>query len=185
MQARRGTRDDIPAVMRIVHLVVPQMERQNNFQWGEKNSEGVFYPNEAAFEQDCTDGTLWIVEGTLPGSDESTVVGMAALTVDQPDEYGPAGLDLNLPAVVPHRMAVHPDMHGKGVANLLYTKAEDLAREIGWDRIRVDTCTRNGPMTGLIQKLGYTRYGEFTFPGKAEGLIFVAFEKILLQTGDK
>jgi len=174
LQARRGNAGDVSQIMSIVNAVVPLMERTGNFQWGSNNKLGTFYPNEEAFEKDAHDGTLWVVET------EGKVVGVAALTVDQPDEYGTAGLDLEVPAVVPHRLAVHPDYHGRGIANLLYSKAEDLAKEVGWDRVRVDTCTINKPMNSLIQKLGYKRYGEFTFPNKADGLFFVAYEKILL-----
>ena len=178
--ARRGLEGDVPAIMALVHAVVPIMEACHNFQWGSNNAANKFYPSDIDFMRDVKDGTLWVIDGVLPNSTESTVVGVAALTVDQPDEYGEAGLDLSLPAVVPHRMAVHPDYQGRGVAQQLYAKAEDLAREVGWNRVRVDTCTRNAPMNALIQKLGYTRQEqEFTFPGKADGLMFCAYEKIL------
>jgi GNAT superfamily N-acetyltransferase len=178
--ARRGLESDVPAIMALVHAVVPIMEACHNYQWGANNTEGRFYPNVADFEIDAKNGTLWVIDGQLPTSTESTVVGVAALTVDQPDEYGVAGLDLNLPAVVPHRMAVHPDYQGRGVAKQLFAKAEDLAREVGWNRVRVDTCTRNTPMNSLIEKLGYTRQDTtFTFPGKAPGLMFCAYEKVV------
>jgi GNAT superfamily N-acetyltransferase len=163
--------------MSIVRQVVPMMEAVHNYQWGSNNKTGTFYPDEAAFSQDLADGTLWVVEDT----EASIVVGVAALTVDQPDEYGEAGLDLSLPAVVPHRLAVLPQSQGRGVARLLYSKAEDLAREVGWNRVRVDTCTLNGPMNSLIQSLGYSpAKRDFTFPGKADGLRFCAYEKELV-----
>ena len=166
--------------MHIVRAVVPTMESVGNFQWGSNNAAGVFYPNEESFAQDFRDGTLWVVEDELSADGGGpSVVGVAALTVDQPEEYGAAGLDLNTPSVVPHRLAVHPAMQGRGVARMLYNKAELMAQECGWDRVRVDTCTINVPMNKLIQSLGYKRYGEFTFPGKADGLRFVAYEKVL------
>lgn len=208
---RRGTLDDIPQIMQIVRAVVPIMEAVNNFQWGSHNKFGVFYPNEESFTQDVNDGTLWVVESDtdLP-SGESSVVAVAALTVDQPEEYIAAGLDLSIPAVVPHRLAVHPAFQGHGLANLLLDKAEDLAHQCGWTRVRIDTCARNpgtssnakfifiladfspllfsltpttsdsaAGMNKLIKKKGYVQHGDFLIDGKAEGMVFIAYEKIL------
>ena len=176
---RRGTLQDVPEIMAIVRAVVPLMHAQDNYQWGDKNRDGIFYPNEEAFVGDATDGTLWVVEGPMAEGGRTCVLAAAALTVDQPEEYGGAGLDLSVPAVVPHRLAVHPAMHGRGLARQLFQKAEGLARECGWSKVRVDTSTRNAAMNALIDKLGYVQHGEFTFDGKAEGMRFTAYEKSL------
>jgi GNAT superfamily N-acetyltransferase len=124
---RRGTQQDVAEIMAIVRAVVPLMHAQDNYQWGDKNRDGIFYPNDEAFEGDATDGTLWVVEGSMAEGGPTCVLAAAALTVDQPEEYGGAGLDLSVPAVVPHRMAVHPAMHGRGLARQLFEKAEGLA----------------------------------------------------------
>lgn len=177
---RLGKLEDVPEIMAIVRAVVPMMNAQENYQWGDKNRDGIFYPNNEVFLSDAADGTLWVVEGPMFEGGPTCVLAAAALTVDQPQEYAGAGLDLSVPAVVPHRMAVHPSMHGRGLARQLFDKAEGLARECGWSKVRVDTSTRNAAMNALVAKLGYVRHGEFEFDGKAEGMLFAAFEKSLL-----
>lgn len=180
MKMRKGRREDVIRIMEIVHMVVPLMEASANYQWGSKNQDCSFYPDTQDFEADADAGTLWVIEGQLDGSADPCILAAAALTADQPEEYGTMGMDLTVPAVVPHRLAVHPMVHGRGLARKLFLKAEELARESGCDLVRVDTSTRNAAMNALIQSIGYERRGgDFSFPGKAEGMRFAAYEKRL------
>lgn len=62
---------------------------------------------------------------------------MAALTTDQDAEYAQADWDATEPALVTHRLAVHPDFQGRGVAAALLTWAENLALQRGLRVLRV------------------------------------------------
>jgi GNAT superfamily N-acetyltransferase len=48
--------------------------------------------------------------------------------MDASPEYADCGWDLEEKCIIPHRVAVHPDYMGKGVAKLMFAKAEDLAK---------------------------------------------------------
>lgn len=164
---RLGTTDDLEGIMKIVKAVVPLMQAEGNFQWDE------VYPTEAAFAEDIGKGQCWVVVK------DDIVLGVTALTEDQSPEYADCGWDLSIPSIVPHRMAVSPDARRQGVAGMMYAKAEDLARERGFTRVRVDTNKVNAPMNAAIRKAGFTYSGEINLSTKPKDMRFNTYEKIL------
>jgi ribosomal protein S18 acetylase RimI-like enzyme len=166
MQVRRGTSDDIAAIMELVRRVVPLMRATGNLQWDDA------YPNAGAFERDVTLGQLWVAQI------EGMIAGVAAITEDQEPEYVNVGWDLNEPAIVVHRVAVDPGFQGKGVAGALMEQAEAVARERGIAVLRVDTNSENRATQRLFPKLGYTLAGETGFSFRP-GLGFLCYEKRL------
>lgn len=163
---RRATVADLPAIVALVHAVVPLMNASGNFQWTAE------YPNEAVFQQDIARNHLWIAE--LAGQ----LVGVAALTQDQDAEYADADWDATEPALVTHRLAVSPLAQGKGVAQALLAQAEDEARTLGLRTLRVDTNSENMATQRLFPKLGYRFAGEIKLAFRP-GLRFFCYEKQL------
>ena len=169
---RLGKEGDVEAIMRIVKACIPAMQASGNFQWDE------VYPNEAAFRKDIEIGQCYVAEKTNEdGSKE--IAGVAALTEDQSVEYADCGWDLSIPAVVPHRLAVSPTCHRQGIAAKLYAKGDELARERGYDRVRVDTNSLNVPMNKTIQAHGYKYAGEISLNSKPKDMRFNTYEKML------
>lgn len=167
MNIRLATLADIDAIMRLVKLVVPIMQATGNLQWDDK------YPDTAVFTTDVQTQQLWVAD--IDGQ----IAGVIAITIGQEPEYGQvAEWDVNEPAVVAHRLAVSPDMQGKGIANSLLHQCEVVAREKDIPLIRLDTNTVNRPMQNLFLKIGYHLGGEITLH-KKPGLKFMAFEKRL------
>ncbi|WP_324674566.1 GNAT family N-acetyltransferase [Hymenobacter sp. GOD-10R] len=166
LTVRQATSADIPSILALVRRVVPLMIAAGNFQWSAD------YPNEAVFQQDITRQHLWIAE--LDGQ----LVGIAALTNDQDEEYAQADWNVTETALVTHRLAVDPAAQGKGVAVALLNKAEELAREQGLHVLRVDTNSENQATQRLFPKLGYRFAGEITL-GFRPGLRFFCYEKRL------
>jgi len=166
MHLRLATPADIPAIMQIVRRVVPLMRAAGNLQWDDD------YPNPEAFAKDIALGQLWVTELGL------RIAGMAALTTDQEPEYAHVGWDITTPAVVVHRLAVHPDLHGLGVAAALMQQAEAVARDRGIHELRVDTNSENPAMQRLLPKLGYRLVGEIGLAFRP-GLRFYCYEKHL------
>ena len=113
MHLRLATPADIPAIMQIVRRVVPLMRAAGNLQWDDD------YPNPEAFAKDIALAQLWVAELGL------RIAGMAALTTDQEPEYAQVGWDITTPAVVVHRLAVHPIDSGD---HLPAVSAETLRR---------------------------------------------------------
>ena len=166
MVVRPGRVEDVPAVMDLVHRVVPLMWAEGNLQWDAD------YPNAAVFERDAAGAQLWLAEFG------DRLAGVAAITMDQEPEYAEAGCDPSEPAVVVHRLLVDPACRGKGVATALMLQAEAVARARGVAVLRVDTNTRNEATQSLFPKLGYRLAGEIGL-GFRPGLRFRCYEKRL------
>ena len=115
---------------------------------------------------------LWV------GIVDENIVGMIALTHDQPREYEFAGLDITEDCIVPHRMAVDPDCQGRGVAKLLLSQAEVVARNQNIHKIRIDTNSENQVTTKLFPSIGYQFCGEIGLDFRP-GLKFFCYEKYI------
>ncbi|OZI07768.1 GNAT family N-acetyltransferase [Siphonobacter sp. BAB-5385] len=168
MLIRLATESDLPALVTLLQRVVPLMQASGNRQWDES------YPNAEVFREDIRQGQLWVAEY------EGSIAGVAALTTDQDAEYVQLGWDLSEPAIVTHRLAVHPDFQGKGIAQRLLEQAEQLAIERNIEVLRVDTNTHNQATQRLFPKLGYRYAGELSL-GFRPNLRFVGFEKRLTR----
>lgn len=166
MRIRLAIPADLPALLNLVHRVVPLMHQAGNFQWDD------YYPNESVFSEDIARQQLWVAE--LDGQ----IAGVAALTEDQEPEYAQVGFDLSQKAIVTHRLAVDPAFQGRGVAAALLAQAEQLARERNIAFLRIDTNSENQVTQRLFPKLGYAYAGEITLSFRP-GLRFLAYEKKL------
>jgi GNAT superfamily N-acetyltransferase len=164
MHLRLATPADVPAIMQIIRRVVPLMRAAGNLQWDDD------YPNPEAFAKDIALDQLWVAELGL------RIAGMAALTTDQEPEYADAGWDITIPAIVVHRLAVHPDLQGLGVAAALMQQAEQVAVTRNIRELRVDTNTENPATQRLLPKLGYRLVGEIGLAFRP-GLRFLCYEK--------
>ncbi|MFD2880470.1 GNAT family N-acetyltransferase [Paenibacillus rhizoplanae] len=70
------------------------------------------------------------------------------------------------PHLIMHRLAVHPEIQGKGIARRLIAFAEEFARSSGYRSIRLDTYAKNDRVLKLYPSLGYLQRGEIRFPGR-------------------
>ena len=163
---RLATPTDLPAILDLVRQVVPLMHASGNFQWSTD------YPNEAVFTADIQHNHLWVAEL------DDAVAGVAALTQDQDTEYAQADWDVTEAALVTHRLAVHPNAQGRGVALALMEQAEKQAVAQHLRVLRVDTNSENAVTQRLFPKLGYRFAGEITLAFRP-GLRFFCYEKWL------
>jgi ribosomal protein S18 acetylase RimI-like enzyme len=168
MRIRLATHDDLPALMLLVRRVVPLMLAAGNLQWDEG------YPDETVFQGDIGLGQLWVADA------DTSIAGVAAVTMDQEPDYAQVEWDINELAVVVHRLAVDPEFRGAGVAAALMQKAEEVAAERGITVLRVDTNTQNEATQRLFPKLGYRLAGEINLKIRP-GLRFFCYEKRLRQ----
>ena len=168
MTLRPGTHADIPAIMEIIRAVVPVMRATGNLQWDD------LYPNPEAYDLDVQLNRLWVAEITRDST--THLAGVVALTTDQDPEYADAGWDITIPAIVVHRLAVHPDFKGRGIARALMQQAEVIARAQRIAEIRVDTNTQNLAIQKLLPQLGYSYVGEIGLAFRP-GLRFACFDK--------
>ncbi len=166
MTIRLAVTADIPGIMQLVGKVVPLMQAVGNFQWGND------YPSPAVFGKDIALNQLWVAEI------DRKIGGVSAITTDQDPEYANAGWDITEIAVVTHRLAVDPDLQGKGIAKALMQQAEEVAKTRHINILRVDTNSENKATQALFPKLGYQFSGEITL-AKRPGLRFFCYQKLL------
>lgn len=169
---RLATEGDLPRILMITKLVVLMLNGEGNFQW---NST---YPLESDFRQDLEKNWLWVAID--PESNE--VFAYMAITTDQPSEYNTVGLDTSIECTVPHRLAVLPTSHNKGMAQKFMALAEEVAKERGHKCVRVDTNVVNHRMNHIFRKLGYQLFGDVSFASKGEeynDMRFNCYEKVL------
>lgn len=166
MIIRQATLTDVPAIMRLVAGVVPEMNAAGNFQWDNA------YPNAPAFEKDIERNQLWVADL------DSNIGGVAAITTDQEPEYANVGWDLDETAIVVHRLAVSTRYRGLGIAAALMQQAEQEAINRDIKTLRIDTNTANEATQRLFPKLGYEFAGEIGL-GFRPGLRFYCYEKRL------
>ena len=170
MRIRLADIEDIPAIIRIVGDVIPLMHADGNLQWGDT------YPLEVHFKDDIDNRYLWVAEDDI----HSVIAGFAAITTIQSEEYADAGCDLSALSVIPHRMAIHVSYRRQGVALLLFEKAEDIAKELGFPYVRVDTNSENKALRALILKAGFLLKGEINLSGLGP-MKFCCYEKLVEQ----
>lgn len=172
MRIRLANHQDIPALMTLMHRVVPLMIASGNLQWDES------YPNEDVFGRDIRLGQLWVAEI------DTAIAGIAAITSDQEPDYAQVGWDIEEPAIVVHRLAVDPSFRGAGVARALMQKAEEVAADRSLTVLRVDTNTKNEATQKLFPQLGYQLAGEIGLQFRP-GLRFFCYEKRLQKITDR
>lgn len=166
MLIRLANLTDIAGIMQVISAVVPVMQAAGNFQWDNT------YPNPGVFENDIALNQLWVAV-----IDEE-IAGVTAITTDQSPEYAGVGWDISEPAIVTHRLAVHPKFGGRGIAAALLLQAEHEAIRQGITVLRIDTNTQNKATQALFPKLGYVYAGEIGLEFRP-GLRFYCYEKRL------
>lgn len=78
---------------------------------------------------DIQNKNLWICETSKTvNSDnkENVIIGVCAITSNQNPEYADCGWNLSEPAIVPHRLAIHPSYQRKGIAKRFFAIAEGI-----------------------------------------------------------
>lgn len=164
---RKATREDVPLVMEFIPEVVALLNADGNYQWNDT------YPLASDFMKDVEDNVLWVAVDDSTGK----MVGVAALTTDQYPEYADVGWDLSEVCIVPHRVAVSPHCRGRGIAQKLLLKGDDVAREMGLTMVRVDTNVQNKTMRHIFEKLGYQHAGDVQFKWKPDTMWFCCYSK--------
>lgn len=79
-----------------------------------------------------------------------------------------------------HRVCVADNSKGKGVAGKMFEHGFKMARELGFDSMRIDTHPGNMPMQRALAKSGFMYCGKIRLVGGCEdGDGRIAFEKVL------
>lgn len=167
MEFRKTRIEDSEKVLEIIKQAQQSIKDMNFDQW--QNG----YPNMQSILEDIKDGYgyVLIIDGKIMGT--------LALSFDGEETYEKIyeGKWLsNYEFAVVHRVAVHNDCKGMGIATKMLADVEKMCRDKGMKSIRIDTHRYNTPMQKTILK------SEFTYCGiiyTNEGSERFAYEKII------
>jgi ribosomal protein S18 acetylase RimI-like enzyme len=149
---RKGTLSDIVKIIEITKACAKYMVDKNIHQWNE------FYPNKAAFTKDINREEFYVLEIN------NTILGCITISTFMDQEYIPISwLTQNKNNIYIHRLAVHPNLQGKGYAQQLMKFAEHYAQENNFLSIRLDTFSQNKRNQKFYELRGYKKLGDIFF----------------------
>lgn len=167
MEFRKTRIEDSEKVLEIIKQAQQSIKDMNFDQW--QNG----YPNMQSILEDIKDGYghVLVVDGKIMGT--------LALSFDGEETYEKIyegkWLSDHEFAVV-HRVAVHNECKGMGIATKMLSDVEKMCRDKGMKSIRIDTHRENIPMQKTILKSGFTYCGIIYTNDGSERF---AYEKLL------
>jgi ribosomal protein S18 acetylase RimI-like enzyme len=164
MQIDKVSLSELSDALKIYRSCVCQHKKSGFNQWDEN------YPSKEVVKRD-------ILKGYLFGAySESKLVALIAITKDEPKEYKEVGWKERSSFLIIHRLCVHELFLRKGIAKMLMTFAEKLAKNQNYLSIRLDTFSLNLGAVLFYEKSGYSKVGYVNFP-KREDADYTCFEK--------
>ncbi len=164
MEFRGATPSDLPELMALFRAATREMDAQGILQWDE------IYPDEPTIRADIFRGQMRV--GTRSG--KIAVAFMLDLCKD--GDYEPAEWRYREPDfAVLHRLCVHPDFQGQGVAKEAMDFLEGAMLSSGIQTIRLDAFSQNPAALHLYESRGYVKAGEIRY---RKGLFYL-YEKRL------
>ena len=164
---RKGKIEDIKSIMNLTKACAKAMIAKGIYQWN------AHYPNSSAFKKDVERNELYVLET------DSDISGTIVISTVMDEEYRPIEwLTKNDNNLYIHRLAIHPNLQGKGYAQQLMDFAENYAIENNYSSIRLDTFSQNKRNQKFYELRGYKRLGDIYFPKQSE-YPFHCYELIL------
>ncbi|MHA7056759.1 GNAT family N-acetyltransferase [Aquimarina sp. M1] len=164
---RKAVLSDLDAIHQLTQACARAMIAKEIFQWNEH------YPTRSRFQKDIELEELYILE------EENQTKGIIVITELMDEEYIPIQwLSDSQNNLYVHRLAVHPDFWGKGLAQQLMSWAEKNAKKKGYHSIRLDTFSQNQRNQKFYETRGYKRLGNIFFPKQSE-YPFYCYELVL------
>ena len=164
---RKAISQDIPRIKKITEACARHMIAQGIFQWNEN------YPDLAVLTKDVKEGSVYVVEA------QEKIIGCVMFSMVMDNFYKDiAWLTPNAKQLYVHRLAVHPQEQGKGIARSLMDFGEQLARENECLSVRLDTFSKNPRNNRFYQARKYQHVGEVFFAQKSPHP-FYCYEKVL------
>ncbi|MFD2616313.1 GNAT family N-acetyltransferase [Terrilactibacillus laevilacticus] len=163
MTMHKAKLSESEAIFSMYEQAVKIMKDQGIDQWDEK------YPSHDQLVEDIENEELYVY------TEDDTY--LAAIVLNEDHDKETEKIPWNYtdgPSLIIHRLVVHPEARGKGLAKKLLAFAEDFAHEHGYNQIRLDTYKINVGAVKLYEKTGYELRGEMDL-GKEHP--FVCFEK--------
>lgn len=165
---KKAEPQDIKRIKSITEACARHMISQGIFQWNEN------YPSLNILTQDVKNGEVYVYEV------EQGLVGTVMFSFNMDDFYSEIQWQTpNDKQLYVHRLAVHPEYQGKGIAQKLMDFGETLAKENNCLSVRLDTFSKNPRNNRFYQARNYQQVGQVFFSQKSPHP-FYCFEKVLV-----
>jgi ribosomal protein S18 acetylase RimI-like enzyme len=154
---RKAINTDIESIIEITKACAKHMIDNNIFQWN------TFYPNKNVFENDVKRNELYVI--TI----NKNIVGCIVISTFMDKEYIPVTWHSKTNnSIYIHRLAVHPNHQGKGLAQKLMDFAENFAISNNYNSVRLDTFSKNSRNQKFYELRGYNRLENIYFPKQSK-----------------
>lgn len=166
---RLAKNSDLERIILITKACAAKLISEGIYQWNES------YPNLITFQKDIDKKTLYVYK------EGNNVLGCIVISSEMDQEYekvkwlSPHGQNHYI-----HRLAVHPDSQGKGIAKKLMQFAKLLSEKEEKVSIRLDTFSGNSKNQSFYESLGYISVGSIYYPNQSK-LPFICYELILRE----
>ncbi len=158
---------DLDAIYALTKSCGQHLIDKGIFQWNE------FYPSKEVLKKDIQLDQLYkFVEN-------DQIIGIVVLTEIEDEEYKRVKwLTKNGGNLYIHRLAVHPNFQGKGIAKHLMDFAENFAEINKYQSVRLDTFSQNKRNQQFYENRNYIKLEEIYFPNQSK-FPFYCYELIL------
>lgn len=166
IEIEKAAGEDTAAIMGMITECIKAMESKGIYQWDEH------YPTAGIINNDISNSFGYILKRN------DRCIAYASINGEQSPEYSQIrwSEDDGRPLVI-HRLSVHPEVQGRGVAKKFISFIEDFAVRTKYSCIRLDAYSGNAAALNLYGAMGYLRLGEVIFLFRDEP--FYCFEKLL------
>jgi GNAT superfamily N-acetyltransferase len=156
IQLKQAIREQLDTIMDVYVRCKTDLYEKGLLQWNDR------YPSREYFEEGVDNGNLYVlmVDGEVAGS--------ATLNEWQSPEWSEIPWKLGNEWVI-HALFLDPLQQGKGLGTTFMKDCEELAKEKGYESIRLDAYSRNTGANSLYEKIGYEYRGSVYFTSKPEG----------------
>lgn len=150
MLIRKTKEEDVATILEIIEITRENFRKEFIPQWqGE-------YPSRDVILTDISNGESYVCE------DNGKVVGFCAIIPGKDPSYKNI-YDGEWKAaggyVALHRVALHPNVKGKGVAHMFVGEAVSVAKDLGLFSVKCDTHRKNISMRRMLEKNGFEYCG--------------------------
>ncbi|MGB0896566.1 MAG: GNAT family N-acetyltransferase [Flavobacteriaceae bacterium] len=153
MEIHKAVLRDLPELVKVTQACAKAMISQGIYQWNDE------YPSISAFQNDVALNQLWVLKN------DDAIIGSVVISKVMDEEYSAIQwLTPNRDNCYIHRLAVHPDYQGQGMAQQLMNFAENYAKKHKFASVRLDTFSQNARNNRFYQQRGYQKLGDVFFP---------------------
>jgi ribosomal protein S18 acetylase RimI-like enzyme len=153
MIIRVGENRNIVAIMDIFKKAIEDMDTKGIHQWDD------IYPSEDVLLNDISENNIIVSVNEM-----NTIQGVIVLNEHQDIAYEGIEWKYNLGRqLIIHRLCIHPNFQGKGIARMLIKYAECFGFEHKYESIRLDAFIPNIRACRMYEQSGYHKRGIVTF----------------------